>query len=193
MPRMGPQRVGLGEPVRVRVARHVEPVPRPALAVGWRRQQPVHHLFVGIRCGVREERIDLLRLRRSPVRSSVTRRRSVRRSASGAKSSPLACSFASTNASTGFSPLRFPGTVGCRDRLERPERAILIGDPKLGGCSASSRSVFAPCAIHCSSVAISGAVSFLPFSASHPRAPSATSRFRRLPGTITCGALVEFL
>ena len=50
--------------VRVAVVDDVEPVPRPALAVVRRREQPVDQLLVGVGVAVRDERVDLLRRRR---------------------------------------------------------------------------------------------------------------------------------
>ena len=49
---------------RVGVAGQVEPVPAPALAVGRRRQQAVHHLGEGVGRFVLEEGVHLLRRRR---------------------------------------------------------------------------------------------------------------------------------
>ena len=58
-------RAGLGVGVVVvGVAGHVEPVPRPALAVGRRGQEPIDDLLERLGRIVREERLDLLRGRR---------------------------------------------------------------------------------------------------------------------------------
>ena len=57
---VGPVAGGVGVPG------HVEPVPAPPLAVGGRREEPVHHRRVGAGRVVRQERGDLGRRRREP-------------------------------------------------------------------------------------------------------------------------------
>ena len=47
--------------VAVRVASGIEPVPPPALAVVWRREQPIDHLLVSVGRFVFQKRIDLFR------------------------------------------------------------------------------------------------------------------------------------
>ena len=50
--------------LRIRVARHVQPVPSPPLAVMRRLQQPLDHALECTGCGVGHKRIDLFRRRR---------------------------------------------------------------------------------------------------------------------------------
>ena len=69
--------------VRVGVAGHVEPVPRPALAVVRRRQQPIHQPLVSVGPRVVQEGVHFRGVGGRPVRSRLTRRISVPRSASG--------------------------------------------------------------------------------------------------------------
>ena len=54
------------QPVRVAVARHVEPVPRHLLAVPRRSEKMIHHFPIRIGRLVGEERIRLLHRRRQP-------------------------------------------------------------------------------------------------------------------------------
>ena len=100
-PGIGPRRVHLVA-VALGEAHDVEPVPPPALAVCGRGEQPIDELLVGVRRRSRDERVDLLRGGPRPVRSKVTRRISVRRSAAGSGRRPFFCSAASTNASIGL-------------------------------------------------------------------------------------------
>src|SRR3712207_9063047 len=53
--------------VGVGVPGEVEPVPRPPLPVPRRVQEPVDHLFPGVRGRVLDERLNLLRCRREAV------------------------------------------------------------------------------------------------------------------------------
>ena len=52
------------EPIAVGVARHVQPMTPPALAVSGRCQQPVHHLFPGVGRLVAQKRLDFFLGRR---------------------------------------------------------------------------------------------------------------------------------
>ena len=54
----------LDQIARIGVANHVEPVPPPALAVLWRRQQTIHHPGESGRRLIAQEGVDFLRSRR---------------------------------------------------------------------------------------------------------------------------------
>ena len=64
-PRVGPRRIVL-EPVALRKARQIQPVPPPPLAVVRRGQQPVNERLIGTRRRVAHKRIDLCQRRRQP-------------------------------------------------------------------------------------------------------------------------------
>ena len=68
----------------VGIARDVQPVPAPALAVLRRGEQPVDHLRECVRRIVGQKFFDLLGVGGRPVRSKVTRRSSVSFDAGGA-------------------------------------------------------------------------------------------------------------
>ena len=59
-------RLVLFKAVRVGIPRRVEPVPSPTLTVVRRFEQPLDLFFVGVRCRIRQKRIDLINRGRQP-------------------------------------------------------------------------------------------------------------------------------
>src|SRR5215467_13826935 len=45
---------------RIGVARHIQPMPPPSLAIAWRSEQPVDQLFVSIRRGIAHKAVDII-------------------------------------------------------------------------------------------------------------------------------------
>ena len=65
-PRLQPWPVH-AEAVRLAVVNHVQPVPRPTLAVAWRGEQPLHQSLIRLRGGVLLKPVHLLRRGRQTV------------------------------------------------------------------------------------------------------------------------------
>ena len=127
------------EAAGVGVAHDVEPVHGLLLGVARRGQQAVDQLLVGVRRRVFQEGVDLFgRWAASPVRSSETRRISVRRSASGEGFSPSRASRSWMKASIGFALRRTPDAAPADRpsglRTSRPP-------PPTGGWSPSAPAV----------------------------------------------------
>ena len=144
----GPHRArGVGlVAVGVGVAGGVEPVERHALAVARRGQQAIHDLLVGVgRLSARKASTSA-GVGGRPVRSSVTRRISVRWSASGEGASPSSSSRARMKRSIGF--LRPGGVL----------RLAAAGE-SWGGMNAQCGWYAAPSSIHRLRVAFCCAVS----------------------------------
>ena len=94
---------GLAGRVVLGVAGHVEPEPAPPLAVAGRGEQPVDQPLVGVRgAGRRANASTSSGVGGRPVRSKVTRRIRVRRSASGEGRIPCSSSPRRTNGSIRF-------------------------------------------------------------------------------------------
>ncbi len=141
--------------VRLAVVDHVEPVPRPPLAVLRRREQLVDQLLVGVRRPCRFTNASTSSgVGGRPIRSKYRRRISVRRSASGDGDNPVSFSFARTKLSIGLalaSGSRLTGTAGLLRGLKLHQSAgFAVAEPSSGH--------FAPWSIHVCSVAISAAV-----------------------------------
>ncbi len=93
----------------------VEPVPRPSLVVSRRGEEAIHDPGEGVGRPVRHKGLNLSGRRRQA--GQVERSRDglwVRRSAGGARDKPRLSRPARRNASIGFSPGPFAGTVGSR-------------------------------------------------------------------------------
>ena len=135
------------QPVGVGVAGHVEPVPAPPLAVVRRRQQPVDHLREGVRATSSARNASTSSgVGGRPVRSNVTRRISVARSAVGAPAAgPSASSRARMNRSMGA---RRPGGVAAPPGRRAGRRAGTPRTPRPASTrspAALRRSAAAPC------------------------------------------------
>ena len=112
---------------RVGVADHVEPVPAPLLAVGRRRQQPVHELVESVRRAVGEEGVDLVRRRRQP--GQVERDAADERELVGRRSR-LQAALAPRSGEEGVEGMAGGRRLRVAHRLERP---VLDGLHRLGG------------------------------------------------------------
>ena len=75
------------------VAGEIQPVPRPAFAIVRRSEQAVDHLFVRVGRFVGDEGVDFFGRGGSPIRSKLTRRSRVMRSAAAAGLQALASQF----------------------------------------------------------------------------------------------------
>ena len=123
-------RVGGGVAVRIRVARHIEPVTRPTFAVGRRGEESIDDPLMGLRRGIREKGIDFRRFRKQSGEIERDPPQPGRAIGLGGEVEPLfghGGREKGVDRGGGIPDLRHLGTF---HRLEGPMRALFLRDER---------------------------------------------------------------